>query len=62
MNLYKKGVTEPPALADYPVLQDVPQHMLPMVDANHVAGMPVNFIFDSLCYNTDFASADDLQS
>ncbi|MCB1465701.1 MAG: extracellular solute-binding protein [Rhizobiaceae bacterium] len=62
MNLYKKGVTEPLAIADYPVLQDIPEHLLPRIDDKHVAGMPINFVYYGIAYNTQFAKAEDFRS
>ncbi len=62
MNLYKMGVTEPLAIADYPILQDVPEYLLPMVDDKHVAGMPIQYIFYGLAYNTEFGKQEDFKS
>ncbi|WP_442580327.1 ABC transporter substrate-binding protein [Mesorhizobium sp. ASY16-5R] len=62
MNLYKKGITEPLAIADYPVLQDIPENLLPRIDDKHVAGMPINFVYYGIAYNTDLAEAEDFRS
>ncbi|MWB78665.1 extracellular solute-binding protein [Pseudooceanicola sp. 216_PA32_1] len=62
MKLAKMGVTEPLAIADYPVLQNVPDHLLPKIDDDHVAGMPIQFIFYGLAYNSQFGSKEDFAS
>lgn len=62
MNLYSKGITEPLAIDDYPVLQNVPKNLLPMVDDKHVAGMPIQFIFYGIAHNTDLSKRDDFKS
>lgn len=62
MKLNKMGVTEALKLADFPALRDVPKEMLPMLDDEHIAGIPIQFIFYGLCYNSDFAERDDFAS
>ena len=62
MKLAKMGVTEPLAIADYPILQDVPEHLLPKIDDDHVAGMPIQFIFYGLAYNSQFGKKEDFKS
>ncbi len=62
MRLYKLGIIEPLAIADYPVLQQIPQEYWPMVDDKHVAGMPVHFAYYGIAYNKDEAKAADFAS
>lgn len=62
MNLYKKGITEPLAIKDYPILRDIPENLLPRIDADHVAGMPINFVYYGIAYNTELAKAEDFKS
>lgn len=62
MKLNKMGVTETLKLADFPALKDVPKAMLPMLDSEHIAGIPIQFIFYGLCYNTDFSKKADFTS
>lgn len=62
MNLYRQGITEPLAIADYPILQEVPQNLLPMVDDKHVAGMPIQFIFYGIAHNKDLSKRNDFKS
>lgn len=62
MKLNKMGVTETLKLADFPALKDVPKNMLPMLDDEHISGIPIQFIFYGLCYNTDFSKKEDFVS
>lgn len=62
MNLYNKGIIEPLAIADYPILQEVPENLLPMVDDKHVAGMPIQFIFYGIAHNKDLSKREDFKS
>lgn len=62
IKLNNMGVTEALKLADFPALKDVPRNMLPLLDAEHIAGIPIQFIFYGLCYNTDFSEKADFTS
>ncbi len=62
MWLHKLGVTEPMAVSDYPALQEIPRQYWPLVDDDHVAGMPVHFAYYGIAYNKNEAKAADFVS
>ncbi|MFO1025542.1 MAG: extracellular solute-binding protein [Acetobacteraceae bacterium] len=62
MRLYKMGITEAIAIDDYPELANIPEKFLPRIDDKHLVGLPVHFGFYGMCYNRDFAKAEELKS
>lgn len=62
IRLCKMGIVEPLAIADYPVLQQIPEEYWPKIDGKHVAGMPIQFLAYSIAFNKDAAKAEDFKS
>lgn len=62
MRLYKMGITEPIAIADYPELAHIPDHFMPRIDDKHLVGLPIHFGFYGMVYNKAFAKPQDLRS
>ncbi|MBP2561132.1 putative spermidine/putrescine transport system substrate-binding protein [Neorhizobium galegae] len=62
MKLIKMGVTEPLKLSDFPALKDTPKSMLPMIDDDHVSGIPIQFLFYGLAFNSASAAKEDFAS
>jgi len=62
MRLYKMGITEAIAIADYPELAHIPEQFLPRVDDKHLIGLPIHFGFYGMVYNKKFAAPADLKS
>lgn len=62
IKLNRMGVTESLKLSDFPALKDTPKSMLPMLDEEHISGIPIQFLFYGLAFNSDFARKEDFAS